>query len=338
MKGEATLPRTSVIVCTSRPGPDVVPTLEALFAQQSRGGEPEIVLVVHAPTEPFSQFLERRGGRANVKVLSDPGIGLSRARNLGFRACTGEIVAFLDDTATPEPAWLEVLEATFDKVGCDALGGEVVPVWDRPLPRWFDPLLEISIGARRSMNRGFLSFPETPFGANMAFRRETLARHGPFEERLGRAPGSMMSNEEVALCYRIYAAGGRIFFEPAVCVHHRVPGYRVSKRYAWLRAYWQGVSRVRMYRALGWTPPPVPESFVAFVKHAAAAVRHAGNPRLRMRAEVIALTRVGELVEDFRLEGGKPNFAFPRWVLDGSTTTCARPWECTSAASRHREP
>ncbi|MCB2123539.1 MAG: glycosyltransferase, partial [Rhodobacteraceae bacterium] len=48
------------------------------------------------------------------------------ARNLGLAAAAGEIVAFIDDDAVPEPRWLARLTAPFADPGIAAAGGFVV--------------------------------------------------------------------------------------------------------------------------------------------------------------------------------------------------------------------
>ncbi len=301
----------SVVVCTYKPDDGLLPTIEALLAQASPGGRLELVIVAYDPAPSFARVRKMVDSLKNAKIVEDPGTGLSLARNLGVHHSTGDLVAFVDDTAIAEPGWLEAVTRAFEANGCDALGGEIAPEWEGELPRWFDPLFEVSIGAKRAMARGLMAFPETPFGANMAFRREVFTTYGMFDTRLGRVPGSQLSNEEVELCYRIYAGGGTIFFEPSARVRHRVPRSRVNLRYARRRAYWQGVSRIRMYRVMGRPPPPLAETTLALLKHSVDGLHNLLDPRRRARAEYIALSRIGELVEDFRPGQGRPNFAIP---------------------------
>src|SRR5207245_11425030 len=56
-----------------------------------------------AIVEGFAQADQR------VRVLSDRGTGLSRARNLGVAATTGELVVFTDDDCEVATDWLEAL-------------------------------------------------------------------------------------------------------------------------------------------------------------------------------------------------------------------------------------
>src|SRR4030095_16809980 len=46
-------------------------------------------------------------------VITRSNRGLSNARNLGLAAASGEIVAYIDDDAYPDPHWLRYLAASF---------------------------------------------------------------------------------------------------------------------------------------------------------------------------------------------------------------------------------
>jgi hypothetical protein len=69
----------------------------------------EVVVVDDGSTDDTADIARGFGFR----VISTPNQGLSSARNTGLRAATGEIVAYLDDDARPDPEWLTYLAATF---------------------------------------------------------------------------------------------------------------------------------------------------------------------------------------------------------------------------------
>ena len=47
------------------------------------------------------------------RLIQTENKGLSNARNLGMEAATGEIIAYIDDDAYPDPDWLKFLAAGF---------------------------------------------------------------------------------------------------------------------------------------------------------------------------------------------------------------------------------
>ncbi|WP_422075667.1 glycosyltransferase family 2 protein [Tranquillimonas rosea] len=60
-----------------------------------------------------------------LKLVPCERANISHARNLGIEAAGGDVVAFLDDDAVPEPAWLDHLLAPFRDAEVGATGGFV---------------------------------------------------------------------------------------------------------------------------------------------------------------------------------------------------------------------
>src|SRR5256886_10764453 len=66
----------------------------------------EVILVDDGSTDDTAAI----AGQYDVRLIRTPNRGLSSARNAGLAAATGEIVAYLDDDAYPDPHWLTYLE------------------------------------------------------------------------------------------------------------------------------------------------------------------------------------------------------------------------------------
>lgn len=98
--------------------------------------------------------------------------GPAAARNAGWRAARGAVVAFTDDDCVPTPGWLRAgLEAFYDGV-VGASGRVVVPLPPRPTD------YELNAGG---LNRSeFVT-------ASCFYRRDALQLAGGFDERFGQA-------------------------------------------------------------------------------------------------------------------------------------------------------
>ena len=94
-------------------------TLAALKRQSLRGFE---VVIVSNRAEEITRAIPQ--ARDAIIVPFEPA-NISRARNAGCAAASGEILAFCDDDAVPEPTWLARLIAPFSRAQVGATGGLV---------------------------------------------------------------------------------------------------------------------------------------------------------------------------------------------------------------------
>ena len=192
-------------------------------------------------------LLARAGNAlASARVVpSEERSGLSGARNTGVRHATGEIVAFLDDDARPEPAWLEELATAFGDAAVVGAGGVALPEWvDGPRPRWLPPEMYWVIGCSYVGLPSEVAEIRNPIGANMAFRREALRDAGGFIDGIGRVGAVPLGCEETELAIRIRRmTGGVVLHLPAARVAHRVTASRVTWRYFVSRCWSEGLSK-----------------------------------------------------------------------------------------------
>ncbi|WP_353471186.1 glycosyltransferase family 2 protein [Salipiger sp. H15] len=182
------------------------------------------VVVVACPAGAAA--VEARPDRASIKLLSFDEANISAARNLGIAQAAGEIVAFIDDDAVPEPLWLHHLCAPFADPGIAATGGFVRGrngisfQWRARAVTGDLRERELALGAPGP------HVPDLPpgetvklQGTNMAHRRDLLAAMGGFD------PAFRFYLDETDLDLRHAAAGHRIAINPLAEVHH---GYAPS--------------------------------------------------------------------------------------------------------------
>lgn len=150
---------------------------------------------------------------AGVRLLRCDRPGLSRARNLGWRATDRPLVLFTDDDCRPLPGWMEAAAAAFADPAVGAVWGRVLDDGRSGIP------LSVSEadGPARYDGRGDLS--SIGHGACMAFRRATLEDIGGFDELLG--VGALLgSGEDKDAFWRAARAGWSCRSAPGVAVTH----------------------------------------------------------------------------------------------------------------------
>jgi hypothetical protein len=196
---------------------------------------------------------------APARLLRTERQGITEARNVGIRAATSDVVAFVDDDATVEPDWLcslmEPFEASDRVLG---VGGAVVPDWaaDR---RWLPDELLWVVGCTYRGHREDAGPIRNPIGCNMAFRRRELLALGTFAIEFGKPGYALVTPipsspqtycDETELGLRLGGAygPGRIRYVPAARVRHYVPSSRVGWKVLVKRCVSEGLSKGRLHR------------------------------------------------------------------------------------------
>jgi GT2 family glycosyltransferase len=208
-------PRISVVVCTYNGARTLRDCLDGL----ARLDYPdfEVIVVDDGSTDGSATI----AAAYPFRLIRTENRGLSSARNTGLAAATGEIVAYTDDDARPDPHWLTFLAATFQETEHAAVGGPNLP------PPGDGPVADCVANAPGGPVHVLITdeLAEHIPGCNMAFRAERLRDVGGFDPRYRTA------GDDVDVCWRLQARGWTLGFNPtAVVWHHR----RNS-----VRAYWK---------------------------------------------------------------------------------------------------
>jgi O-antigen biosynthesis protein len=222
-------PAVSVVVCT-RNGSR---TLHECLARLQQLAYPtyEIIVVDDGSQDDSASI----AAQYDVRLISTPNQGLSAARNTGFRAARGEIIAYLDDDAYPDPHWLHYLAATFTTTRHAAVGGPNIPP---PGDGFVADCVANAPGGPVHVLLNDLEAEHIP-GCNMSFRRECLESLGGFD------PQFRTAGDDVDVCWRILQQGWTIGFNAAAVVwHHR----RNSIRNYWRQQHGYGKAEALLER------------------------------------------------------------------------------------------
>jgi hypothetical protein len=159
----------------------------------------------------------------------------------------------MDDDAVADPEWLQTLLSRYGDPRVIAVGGAVLPRWDRDRPRGFPEEFDWVVGCSYRGMPMRCTPVRNVIGASMSFRREVFGVVGGFCDGIGRVGGRAAGCEETELCIRAGAAfpAGLILYEPAARVSHRVPAMRASWRYFGARCFREGLSKAKVTERAG---------------------------------------------------------------------------------------
>ena len=216
------LPYISVIVCTRFRPESLARTLDALLLMDYP--HYEIIVVDNAPpNEATKELLE---GYTDVRYLLEPRAGTNRARNTGISCANGEIVAFIDDDAVPDPRWLRGIAAGFADPSIGCVTGLILPAeMETPAQELFEMGYGgFGIGFRKIVLRidtwKYAQYlPDIGQGCNMAFRKDLLYKFGLFDVVLdGGTP--TRGGGEIDMFHLTLRAGYGIEYRPDALMFH----------------------------------------------------------------------------------------------------------------------
>ncbi len=239
--------KISAIICTHNRA-DYLPNAISSLADQYLPEESyEIIVVDNRSTDKTREIVKGFGPLGNIRYIHEPVLGLSHARNTGWQNAAAPYVAYLDDDAVANSAWLKKILHVFETVkpqpGC--VGGRIKPVWEAPRPVWLGDEIVCSLTVLdwsdtphvlRNLNAEWLA------GANIAFPRELLQRLNGFTPYLDRSGARLLSSGDVFLEKQIQNSGHTCFYHPEVEVSHHIPASRLTPSWFIRRYYYQGVS------------------------------------------------------------------------------------------------
>jgi glycogen(starch) synthase len=207
-------PRVSVVINTCDRGAYLADTLEGLKQQTYDNFE---VIVVNGPSMDNTEEVVLR---YNVRYYRAP-YNISVSRNVGVRHAAGDIIAFIDDDAVPEPRWLEDLVVPYEDPAVGAAGGLVYNHDGSAYQFCYGVIDKWGYATMNSEkpydhNEPRADFYNINIGTNASFRRQPLIEIGGFDEEIE------YYHDESDVCVRMINRGFKVAQLGNAYVHHKM--------------------------------------------------------------------------------------------------------------------
>lgn len=242
-------PEISVVVSTRDRAERLAQLLESMRGQSLDRSAFELVVVDNGSDDSTPAVLERERQRGDLplQVLTrERGDGPAAARNDGWRAARGALVAFTDDDCRADPGWLAAL-----RDAARANPGAIVQGRTETAP---EEAGRIGVFYRTVEVSELGPFFHT---CNVAYPRELLERLGGFDDgTFARQPGG----EDTDLAWRAIGEGAEAVFTGDARVFHAVnefapiEGLRFPLRWSDTMAVFarHPAMRSRLHRGIFW--------------------------------------------------------------------------------------
>ncbi len=208
-------PLVSVVICSFNGARTIRQSLEAL--RKAAYPKFEVIVVDDGSKDATAAI----AAEYEVRLIRQANAGLSNARNAGWQNARGEIVAYLDDDAAPDPHWLHYLAGSFRSSDYAGVGGPNVAF---PDDSFVAQCVDHAPGNPTHVLLTDRTAEHLP-GCNMAFRRSCLEAIGGFDGTF------RIAGDDVDLCWRLEARGWKLGFHPGAMVWHHRRGT--------VRTYWR---------------------------------------------------------------------------------------------------
>ena len=154
--------------------------LESVLAQSRElGDQVEIIVVNNASTDRTREVALKYPG---VRVVDEPRKGLTYARQAGFTASKGELIANVDSDSRLTPGWVDTVLTTFaEEPKLVALSGPFVYYDLSPRQRVSVQVFYAAAFLVYALNRWVLRAGSMVQGGNFVLRRDALVKIGGFD-------------------------------------------------------------------------------------------------------------------------------------------------------------
>lgn len=240
------VPLISVVICTHNRANYLLKAIRSVLDQTYPKNQYEIIVIDNASKDSTADKVRPFSEAGHLRYVHEPELGISFARNTGWRVAAGRYIAYLDDDAIASSGWLSAIERAFQLTpNAGAVGGRVDPIWEAKRPAWLADDLVMSLGV--------IDWSEKPkiipdlrmewlVTANMAAPAAVLAEIGGFETRLGRVGKTQVRGEDTFFQKQVLSRGYSCFYYPDMVVGHHVPVSRLNKPWFRKRYYTQGIA------------------------------------------------------------------------------------------------
>lgn len=242
--------KLNVIIATFNRSALLRRTLMSLFAAERPANLEVVITIVDTSTDDTRKVVEQFQELSDLEVryIFEPRRGKSRALNTGIAHAEAHLIGLTDDDIEVAPDWFTEIARLFherwDQI--DFAGGKVLPRWEATPPSWL-PKEKPGVLSLHDHGEAEIAYDESfdgqLTGAHGIIKLETLREVGPYNESLGPVGGSLVGSEDDDMYARLLRAGKRGVYCPRLVVYHRVPAYRLTKKY--YRQWCYGSGRAR---------------------------------------------------------------------------------------------
>lgn len=231
----------SVIVCTYNRSELLRECLLSLKNQTAAPDLYEVIVVNNNSTDDtIDVFEEFSSLQPLFRLVFEPQMGLSHARNRGYLSAQTEWVIYIDDDAKAYPNWIVRAIYTINKYGYECFGGVVESYFSMTRPQWIAPDFNSNIKIVSQFKEVTCVNNIEPWGGNLCIKKSALEKMDGFNPHFGVKGKLLGYAEETDLILRMRSAGYRIAYDPELWILHLVAPQKLLIKWHFKSAFVAG--------------------------------------------------------------------------------------------------
>jgi succinoglycan biosynthesis protein ExoA len=203
-------PFVSVVIPVRNEAGSIGRCLDSVLGQDYPADQFEVLVVDGRSDDETPGIIGEYAARdRRVRMLDNPAQTRAPALNLGVTQARGEVIVRVDGHCWLAPDYLRQSVLTLRASGADTVGGPMRPLGETRVGQTVGLAMtsRFGVGDARFHYSRRPEFVDTVYLG--AYRRQTLARAGPFDP-------AVEPNEDYEVNWRIRASGGRVFLSPDI--------------------------------------------------------------------------------------------------------------------------
>ncbi len=233
----------SIIVCTYNRADLLGQCLDSLFAQDAPKDVYEVIVINNNSTDGTEGLVRKKINQyPGLSYIKETNIGLSYARNTGYKAAKGRWVGYIDDDALSNPDLISEVLRTIKNYSFDCFGGAFIAWYVEKKPWWLPerPFYFTNVIGKphhcTELKKGYIS------GGVAFYKKTVLEETGGFNTSLGMTGNKIHYGEETELQIRIRQKGYTIGYNPKIIIQHYVAPYKLKMSWFLKSSYAVGKS------------------------------------------------------------------------------------------------
>ncbi len=218
------MPLLSVVIATHNRPALLKKCLVSLVPQVTPRTKAEIIVIDNSPRKTARKVVRYF---PKVQYYAEKQLGLSFARNTGWKKAKGKYIAYIDDDSIADEDWIRSIYQQINKrPKIQAFGGSYSKHSTEKIPFWFPPTYgTLSYGEKEKklhIGQEWLS------GTNMIFSKKILEKMRGFDPSLGMIGRTIHYGEETDFLIRLSLNKTSVYYDSRLNVSHLLAKRKIN--------------------------------------------------------------------------------------------------------------